>query len=128
MPSDLAFSALADPVRRQVLSVLAERAECSAGELAVHIERVGRTAVSSQVRILCRAGLIAKRKKGRFRHYSINPAGPAQDVIELQAVFQNSPGTSTKVSDEDAALNSAVEETAKAPRSAAMTLEIAKND
>lgn len=80
---DLAFDALADGVRREILTVLAERDECSAGELAERIQRVGRTAVSSHLRVLRVAGLISERRTGRFRYYSINPTGAAQDVLRL---------------------------------------------
>jgi DNA-binding transcriptional ArsR family regulator len=89
--ADLAFDALADPVRREILGVLAAREECSAGELSSAIQRVGRTAVSSHLRVLRTAGLIAERRTGRFRYYSVNTAGPAQDVIRLlQELFQGS--------------------------------------
>ncbi|NMI02019.1 metalloregulator ArsR/SmtB family transcription factor [Pseudonocardia acidicola] len=91
MAPDLAFDALADPVRREILSVLAEQEECSAGELSERISRVGRTAVSSHLRVLRTAGLISERRLGRFRYYSVDPTGPAQDVIRLlQELFQGS--------------------------------------
>jgi DNA-binding transcriptional ArsR family regulator len=87
--ADRAFDALADPVRREILGVLAERSECSAGEVSNAIDRVGRTAVSSHLRVLRAAGLIAERRTGRFRYYSVDPTGPAQDVIQfLQGLFQ----------------------------------------
>jgi DNA-binding transcriptional ArsR family regulator len=89
--ADLAFDALADPVRREILAVLAERDECSAGELSEAVQRVGRTAVSSHLRILRTAGLIAERRNGRFRYYSVDGAGPALDVIRLlQELFHRS--------------------------------------
>ena len=91
MDVDLAFDALADPVRREILAVLAERDECSAGELSAAVQRVGRTAVSSHLRILRTAGLIAERRTGRYRYYSVDPTGPAKDVIAfLQSLFQDS--------------------------------------
>lgn len=91
MTTDLAFDALADPVRREILAVLADRAECSAGELARRVDRVGRTAVSSHVRVLRTAGLIAERRNGRFRYYSLDPSGSAQDVIRtLEELFRSS--------------------------------------
>ena len=91
MDADLAFDALADPVRREILAVLAARDECSAGELSEAVRRVGRTAVSSHLRILRTAGLIAERRTGRFRYYSVDGTGPAQDVIRfLQELFQGS--------------------------------------
>ena len=71
--------------------MLAERDECSAGELSDAVRRVGRTAVSSHLRILRTAGLIAERRTGRFRYYSVDPTGPAQDVIRfLQELFRGS--------------------------------------
>jgi ArsR family transcriptional regulator, arsenate/arsenite/antimonite-responsive transcriptional repressor len=89
--ADLAFDALADPVRREILAVLADRDECSAGELSAAVQRVGRTAVSSHLRILRTAGLIAERRNGRFRYYSVDGNGPAQEVIRLlQGLFQRS--------------------------------------
>jgi DNA-binding transcriptional ArsR family regulator len=88
---DLAFDALADPVRREILAVLAECEECNAGELSARIHRVGRTAVSTHLSVLRTAGLIAERRSGRFRYYSVNPTGPAQEVIRLlQDLFQGS--------------------------------------
>lgn len=91
MAPDLAFDALGDPVRREILSVLAEREECSAGELSARIQRVGRTAVSTHLRVLRTAGLITERRSGRFRYYSVDSTGPAQEVIRLlQSLFQGS--------------------------------------
>jgi DNA-binding transcriptional ArsR family regulator len=89
--ADLAFDALADPVRRQILSVLAELQECSVGELADRIESVGRTSVSSHLRVLRAAGLVVERRDGRFRYYSVDSTGAARDVIALlQSMFQDS--------------------------------------
>jgi ArsR family transcriptional regulator, arsenate/arsenite/antimonite-responsive transcriptional repressor len=89
--ADEAFDALADPVRREILTLLSQRDECSAGELSEQISRVGRTAVSSHLRVLRTAGLIAERRTGRFRYYSVDPNGPAQEVIQLLIeLFQGS--------------------------------------
>lgn len=83
MAPDLAFDALADPVRREILAILAERDECSAGDLAARITSVGRTAVSTHLRILRIAGLITERRAGRFRYYAIDPSGSVRDVLAL---------------------------------------------
>lgn len=83
MASDLAFDALADPVRREILAVLAERDECSAGLLAEQITSVGRTAVSSHLRVLKAAGLVQERRAGRFRYYAVDASGSARDVLAL---------------------------------------------
>lgn len=83
MTPDLAFDALADPVRREILAVLAESDECSAGVLADRITSVGRTAVSSHLRVLRIAGLVTERRAGRYRFYAVNTSGTVRDVLSL---------------------------------------------
>jgi ArsR family transcriptional regulator, arsenate/arsenite/antimonite-responsive transcriptional repressor len=83
------FEAFADPTRREILTLLAER-EYSATELADAVGRVGRTAVSSHLRILRSAGLVNERREGRYRFYSINPA-PADEAVEfLRSLYRSS--------------------------------------
>jgi ArsR family transcriptional regulator, arsenate/arsenite/antimonite-responsive transcriptional repressor len=89
--TDLAFDALADPVRREILGVLAAGTECSAGQIAEQITSVGRTGVSSHLRVLRASGLVTERRDGRFRLYALDPAGPARDVLAfLQQLFEAS--------------------------------------
>ncbi|WP_158886827.1 ArsR/SmtB family transcription factor [Amycolatopsis anabasis] len=91
MDANLAFDALADEVRREILSVLSQHGECSAGEIARNIDRVGRTTVSSHLRVLRTSGVVVERKEGRNRFYALNSAGPARDALEfLQDLFQSS--------------------------------------
>ena len=88
--SDAIFSALADPTRRAILSLIGEHEELTAGEIAAHFDSLGRTAVSSHLRILRLAGLVAERRDGRFRHYSVTST-PADAVVAfLTSVYQNS--------------------------------------
>ncbi len=88
--SDAIFSALADPTRRAILSLIGEHEELTAGEIAAHFDSLGRTAVSSHLRILRLAGLVAERRDGRFRHYSVT-SSPADAVVAfLTSVYQNS--------------------------------------
>jgi ArsR family transcriptional regulator len=87
----MAFDALADPVRREILGVLAANTECSAGQIAEQVSRVGRTGVSSHLRVLRTSGLVTERRDGRFRFYSLDPQGPARDVLAfLQQLFVTS--------------------------------------
>lgn len=87
----LAFDALADPVRREILGVLAEDEETSAGALAERIHGVGRTAVSTHLRVLRVAGLVTERREGRYRYYAIDPSGAAAEVIRLlHGLFRDS--------------------------------------
>ncbi|MEV4110637.1 metalloregulator ArsR/SmtB family transcription factor [Nonomuraea sp. NPDC049695] len=89
-PKDLAFEALADSTRRQILGLLAERGECTASEISDAITHVGRTTVSSHLRVLRMANLVAERRDGRFRYYSL-ARRPAQDMVDfLQRLYQGS--------------------------------------
>jgi DNA-binding transcriptional ArsR family regulator len=91
MDASLAFGALADGVRRDILSVLAEKGECNVGTIVAHIGRVGRTTVSSHLRVLRASGVVLERRDGRHRYYSLDPTGPARDALEfLQGLLQSS--------------------------------------
>jgi DNA-binding transcriptional ArsR family regulator len=71
------FEALADPTRRRVLELLAER-EHTAGELASEFT-VSRPAVSRHLRVLREAGLVSAREVAQSRVYSLEP-GPLAAV------------------------------------------------
>ncbi|TYB57609.1 winged helix-turn-helix transcriptional regulator [Nonomuraea sp. PA05] len=89
-PEDLAFEALADGTRRRILRLLSERGECTASEIAEAITSVGRTTVSSHLRVLRVANLVDERRDGRFRHYSI-ARKPAEDMVDfLRGLYQGS--------------------------------------
>ena len=91
MSTHLAFDALADGVRRSILLVIAENGECSAGEIADSIERVGRTTVSSHLRVLRTSGVVTERREGRHRYYSLDPEGPTREALEfLQGLLRSS--------------------------------------
>jgi ArsR family transcriptional regulator, arsenate/arsenite/antimonite-responsive transcriptional repressor len=81
--ADLAFEALADPVRREMLAVLAAHDECSASMIAERITSVGRTTVSAHLRVLKVAGLVTERRSGRYRYYAVDPSGSAREVLAL---------------------------------------------
>jgi DNA-binding transcriptional ArsR family regulator len=66
-----ALEALADPTRRTIVELLAER-ELSAGELAARFE-TSRPAVSRHLRVLREQGLVRARVEGRRRLYSLDP-------------------------------------------------------
>ena len=71
------FAALADPTRRAILARLLA-GECSVTELAEPFE-MSMPAVSKHLRVLERAGLIARRRDAQFRPCRIEP-GPLKDV------------------------------------------------
>jgi DNA-binding transcriptional ArsR family regulator len=72
------FAALSDPTRRAILARLA-RGECSVTELAEPFE-MSLPAVSKHLRVLERAGLIARRKEAQWRHCRID-AAPLKDIV-----------------------------------------------
>lgn len=73
------FAALADPTRRAILARLLT-GECSVTELAEPFQ-MSMPAVSKHLRVLERAGLIARRREAQFRHCRIEP-GPLKDVAD----------------------------------------------
>lgn len=91
-----AFDALADPTRRQILQYLARQDEASAGEVANQIGNVGRTAVSSHLRVLRTSSLIVERREGRFRYYSLDANGPVREVLRFMEELLDSSLTDLK--------------------------------
>ena len=71
------FQVLAEPRRRAVLALIADR-ERTAGEIAARFD-VTRQAVSQHLRVLLQAGLIEERRNGARRWYRARPEG-LQDV------------------------------------------------
>ena len=73
------FAALADPTRRAILARLA-LGECSVTELAEPFD-MSMPAVSKHLRVLERAGLIARGRAAQWRPCRIE-AGPLRDVAD----------------------------------------------
>lgn len=68
---DAVFSALADPTRRAIVARLAS-GEAQVGELAAPFQ-ISAPAVSKHLKVLERAGLIARRVDAQRRVISLNP-------------------------------------------------------
>jgi DNA-binding transcriptional ArsR family regulator len=82
MPTDpltTTFAALADPTRRAILARLVS-GECSVTELAEPFD-MSMPAVSKHLRVLERAGLIARGREAQWRPCRIEP-GPLKDVAD----------------------------------------------
>ncbi len=83
------FDAIANPTRRRLIETLAG-GECNASRL-LRGAGISQPAMSQQLAILKAAGLIAERKDGRFRFYTLNPE-PLREVadwIERYTAFWN---------------------------------------
>jgi len=75
MPTDqlsLTFAALADPTRRAILARLVS-GECSVTELAAPFD-MSMPAVSKHLRVLERAGLVARGREAQWRPCRLDPA------------------------------------------------------
>lgn len=66
-----ALAALADPVRRELVDLLAH-GELAAGDLASRFP-VSRPAISRHLRVLREAGLVTARAEGKRRVYALDP-------------------------------------------------------
>jgi len=75
----ITFAALADPTRRAILARLAS-GQCSVTELAEPFE-MSLPAVSKHLRVLERAGLIARGREAQWRPCRIE-AAPLKEVAE----------------------------------------------
>jgi DNA-binding transcriptional ArsR family regulator len=80
---DKVFSALADPVRRQILARLAE-SDATVNELAEPFD-ISLQAISKHLKVLERAGLITRGRDAQRRPCSLNAdaLAAATDWIEL---------------------------------------------
>jgi DNA-binding transcriptional ArsR family regulator len=81
------LAAVAEPNRRRLLQLLA------AGEQSVTLlaERfdVSRSAISQHLGVLAAAGLVTRRRSGRFQYYALRPSGLAALRAELDAFWTN---------------------------------------
>lgn len=79
------FGAIADPTRREILSLLSRR-EHSVTALKQHFP-VSRTAVAKHLTVLKGARLVVERKVGRERRYRLE-AGPLREVHDWAAFYE----------------------------------------
>ena len=84
MGEDLVFAALANPVRRRLLQLLADGPR-NAGSLAAEFD-LSRPAVSEHLQILRRARLVRDESRGRERYYHLDPR-PLSEVETWLTAF-----------------------------------------
>ena len=77
---DLVWKALADPKRRAILDLLAERPHTT-GEVCSRFSDIGRTGVMKHLDVLVAAELVIVRREGRVRWNHVNPV-PIQRVCD----------------------------------------------
>jgi DNA-binding transcriptional ArsR family regulator len=69
--TDAVFRAIADPTRREILTILRER-QLTVGELAANF-KTSRPAISKHLRLLRNAGLVVSYKAGAASICELNP-------------------------------------------------------
>jgi len=67
------FAALADPMRRNLLTNLAEHSPKTATQLAQEYKNITRQGILKHLDILENAGLVAVHQVGREKRYSLTP-------------------------------------------------------
>ena len=77
---DAIWRALADPVRREILDLLAV-APRTTGELVAHFDSLCRTGVMKHLDVLVLANLVIVEKSGRTRWNHLNPV-PIEQVCQ----------------------------------------------
>ena len=88
MPTDrlsATFAALADPTRRAILARLASGA-ATVTELSAPFDMSG-PAISKHLRVLERAGLVARGREAQWRPRSLKPA-PLKEVAEWAETYR----------------------------------------
>ena len=83
---DIVFRALADPTRREIISLLRERRR-SVGEIASNFA-VSRPAISKHLRLLRNAGLVVDHPEGTARVCELN-AAPLQQVDDWLDTYRS---------------------------------------
>ena len=73
MSSRDAFTAIADPTRREILGLLRDRGVMSAGEIAARFPSQSRPGISRHLRVLRECGVVTAHKRGKARNYVLDP-------------------------------------------------------
>jgi DNA-binding transcriptional ArsR family regulator len=87
---DRTFAALAHPIRRAILTRLAQDGSASVTDLAEPFD-VSLMAVSKHLKVLADAGLISREKDGRVQRCTFDPRrmDVARDWLEMHRTYWN---------------------------------------
>ncbi|GII56998.1 transcriptional regulator [Planotetraspora thailandica] len=98
-PMDEALRAIAEPRRRAILRLVADR-EMPAGRIAEHFE-VTRPAVSQHLQVLKEAGLLVERREGTKRLYRARREGLAPLRQFLEEMWDESLDFARRIAEEE---------------------------
>jgi DNA-binding transcriptional ArsR family regulator len=74
-----AFTAIADPTRRQILDLLRTQGPLVAGAIASNFRTASRPAISRHLRVLKECGVVTARREGKTQNYALRPE-PLNDL------------------------------------------------
>lgn len=75
-----AYTAIADPTRREILDLLRASEILPAGDIANHFSSASRPGISRHLRVLRECGLVAVQRNGKAQNYTLN----AQPLAEIR--------------------------------------------
>lgn len=74
-----AYTAIADPTRREILVMLRDHGELSAGDIAAQFPMISRPGISRHLRVLRECGVVSAQRDGKSQRYAIE-ARPLQAI------------------------------------------------
>lgn len=74
-----AYTAIADPTRREILDLLRGSDTLAAGDIANHFSSSSRPGISRHLRVLRECGLVNVQRSGKAQNYTLNPQ-PLTDI------------------------------------------------
>ena len=86
--SDALFRMLADPTRRQILDLLAERGPLTVSELAGRFPRLVTSGISKHLMSLRSARLVSSTRRGREQVYQLKPDVLAAALAPWMAKYE----------------------------------------
>jgi DNA-binding transcriptional ArsR family regulator len=88
-PSDEVFRALADPTRRRILDLLAERGTLTVSQLAGEFPDLVASGISKHLMGLRATGLVTSRRVGRQQHYRLEGETLASMLAPWMARYES---------------------------------------
>jgi len=85
---DALFRTLADPTRRRILDLLAERGALSVSQLAAEFPDLVASGISKHLMALRAAKLVSSRRKGRQQVYRLNGRAMAEALAPWLAKYE----------------------------------------
>jgi DNA-binding transcriptional ArsR family regulator len=86
--SDVLFRILADPTRRLILDLLAERGPLTVGQLAAEFPELVASGISKHLMSMRAADLVSARRRGRQQIYQLEPGALAAGLTPWIAKYE----------------------------------------